>query len=158
MRVTHRILILCLALLLPLTATGCRGRFHPAEPPTEGWLKKTYPEDFECWVITAEDEPYAASDPVELFKTVKRIYERSDYTDSFPDGEGMIRLIFCMGGSAPEMVIPSYQLPNATHYGVYTLYPDDTGRYSGVLLTANVTSFSLKEGSYAAIANMLSEE
>ena len=59
-----------------------------------------------------------------------------------------------MGASistAPETSIPAYQLPNATLYGVYTLFPDDTGWYGDNLITAHVHSFRLKEGSFASL-------
>ena len=159
MRQSARVLALCLALLLLLTATACRNRsFSPAAPPNPPGRGK-YPSDFQCWIVengTATtcltEEPAA-----ELFEEVKKAYERSDTAERFSSKENGIMLVFCTGGTAPESVIPAYQLPNAHHYGVYTLYPDDTGQYSGVLLTANVSFYSLKKGTYESLLSRLED-
>ena len=87
----------------------------------------------------------------ELYTAVKKIYESSDTVEAIPDRGDSLRLIFCMGGTAPETSIPAYQLPNATLYGVYTLFPDDTGWYGDNLITAHVHSFRLKEGSFEVL-------
>ena len=71
--------------------------------------------------------------------------------ESIPDRGDSLRVIFYLGGTAPETSIPAYQLPNATLYGVYTLFPDDTGWYGDNLITAHVHSFRLKEGSFASL-------
>ena len=155
MKSTARVLALCLAvLLLLLSATACRNRdFHPKEPPADGGSEDGLGAGFQCWVTTGEGREYALTgdSASALFDAAVKAFEKSDSIERFPDKDGGIRLVFCLGGSAPESVIPAYQLPNARHYGVYTLFPDDTGRYSDVLLTANVKSFQLKEGSFSAL-------
>ena len=95
--------------------------------------------------------PLAGEAAAQLYTAVKKIYESSDTVEAIPDRGDSLRLIFCMGGTAPETSIPAYQLPNATLYGVYTLFPDDTGWYGDNLITAHVHSFRLKEGSFASL-------
>jgi hypothetical protein len=153
-----RIIALCLfLLLLTLSLPACRNRnFSPATPPNPSGREK-YPSDFQCWIV--EDGISTAcltgDSAAELFKEVKKAYKHSETAERFTPKEKGIMLVFCTGGTAPESVIPAYQLPNAHHYGVYTLYPDDTGTYSDVLLTANVTFFQLKKGSYESLFSRL---
>ncbi len=145
------------AVLLLLTVTGCRNRdFSPSVPPNPPGRGK-YPSDFQCWVVKNGQATDCLTEKAaaELFETVKKVYKKSDTTDRLPAKADGIMLVFCTGGTAPETTIPAYQLPNAQHYGVYTLYPDDTGSYSGVLLTANVSFFALKEGSYERLLEMV---
>ncbi len=153
---TARALALCLAvLLLLLSATACRNRdFKPAiPPPDEGDKNGDLPADLRCWVRLSDgtEYPLAGEEAAELYTAVKKIYESSDTVEAIPDQGESLRIIFCMGGTAPETSIPAYQLPNATLYGVYTLFPDDTGWYGDNLITAHVHSFRLKEGSFASI-------
>ena len=153
---TARALALCLAvLLLLLSATACRNRdFKPAiPPPDEGDKNGDLPADLRCWVRLSDgtEYPLAGEEAAELYTAVKKIYESSDTVEAIPDRGESLRIIFCMGGTAPESSIPAYQLPNATLYGVYTVFPDDTGWYGDNLITAHVHSFRLKEGSFASI-------
>ena len=153
---TARALALCLAvLLLLLSATACHNRdFKPAiPPPDEGDKNGDLPDDLGCWVRLPDgtEYPLAGDKAAALYKAVKKIYESSDTVEAIPDRGDSLRLIFCMGGTAPETSIPAYQLPNATLYGVYTLFPDDTGWYGDNLITAHVHSFRLKEGSFASL-------
>ena len=78
--------------------------------------------------------------------------------DAFPLKEDSLRLVFSTGGSAPEATIPAYQLPNASIYGVFTLFPDDTGWYGDHIITSHVTVYQMKAGTYAAIADMVERE
>ena len=156
---TAKALALCLAvLLLLLSATACRNRdFKPAiPPPYEGDKNGDLPADLGCWVRLSDgtEYPLAGEEAAELYTAVKKIYESSDTVEAIPDRGGCLRLIFCMGGTAPESSIPAYQLPNATLYGVYTLFPDDTGWYGDDLITAHVHSFKLKEGSFERVREM----
>jgi hypothetical protein len=153
---TARALALCLAvLLLLLSATACRNRdFKPAiPPPDEGDKNGDLPADLGCWVRLSDgtEYPLAGDKAAALYKAVRKTYESSDTVEAIPDRGDSLRLIFCMGGTAPETSIPAYQLPNATLYGVYTLFPDDTGWYGDNLITAHVHSFRLKEGSFASL-------
>lgn len=155
-----RLAVLCLFLLLlilPLCACRRNG-FSPANPPNPPGLEK-YPEDFQCWVVENNEAKtcLTGDEAANLFKDVKNAYERSKQAERFTDKEAGIRLIFCIPGTAPETTIPAYQLPNAQHYGVYTLYPDDTGTYSDVLLTANVGFYSMKKGTYERVRSMIPE-
>lgn len=159
MRQSARVLALCLAFLLLLTATACRNRnFSPATPPNPPGREK-YPSDFQCWIVEngTVTTCLTGESSAELFEKVKKDYGRSDTAERFTPKEQGIMLVFCTGGTAPETTIPAYQLPNAQHYGVYTLYPDDTGTYSGVLLTANVSFYSLKKGTYESLFSRLEE-
>ena len=152
MRPLTKAMALCLAVLLALCSVSCRNRdFNPATPPADEAGGSPLPADFQCWVRTPDGEEYQASDAAALYEAVKKAYQRSDTADAFPDKEGKLLLIFCTGGTAPEATIPAYQLPNATLYGVYTLFPDDTGWYGDNLITAHVHSFRLKEGSFASL-------
>lgn len=155
-----RTILLCLSLLLlilPLSACRKNG-FYPANPPNPAGRGK-YPEEFQCWVVENGEAKscLTGDEATELFETVKRAYEKSKDTERFSAKEDGIMLVFCIPGTAPETTIPAYQLPNAQHYGVYTLYPDDTGTYSGVLLTANVSFFSLRKGTYEKVQGMMPE-
>ncbi|MBQ4112418.1 MAG: hypothetical protein IJD38_06455, partial [Clostridia bacterium] len=91
------------------------------------------------------------------YTAVKKIYESSDTVEPFSDRGDGLRLIFYMGGTAPESSIPAYQLPNAILYGVYTVFPDDTGWYGDNLITAHVHSFKLKAGSYEKMRDSTAE-
>lgn len=161
MRPVLRTLILCLAMLmLPLPLSACRRNrdFTPVEPPpTEEMVEEGLSTDFQCWIYVGDDEPFCvkgdkASD---LLETAKKSYGRARKTDPFPDKEGKILLIFCKGGTAPEVIIPAYQLPDAEFFGVYTLFPDDTGRYGDDMITAHVHSYQLRKGSYEEILEMI---
>ena len=152
--------VLCICILLVtvvLSTSGCRNRaFSPAMPPNPSGREK-YPADFQCWVVENGQATacLTGADTAEIFEAVQKIYEKSDTGERFTPSTECLMLVFCTGGTAPETTIPAYQLPNAQHYGVYTLYPDDRGSYSDVLLTANVRFFALKEGSYEQIRSML---
>ena len=155
-----RLAVLCLSLLLlilPLSACRKNG-FSPANPPNPPGLGK-YPEEFQCWVVEngVARVCLTGDEAAELFEDVKNAYERSTQAERFSAKEKGIMLVFCIPGTAPETTSPAYQLPNAQHYGVYTLYPDDTGTYSGVLLTANVSFYSLKKGTYERVRGMIPE-
>ena len=156
MRPIAKALCLCLSvLLLVFGLAACRNKdFHPAvPPPDEGGKNGDLPADLACWVRLSDgtEYPLAGKEAAELYTAVKKIYESSDTVEAIPDRGESLRLIFCMGGTAPETSIPAYQLPNATLYGVYTLFPDDTGWYGDHLITAHVHSFKLKEGSFASL-------
>ena len=153
---TARAFALCLAvLLLLLSATACRNKdFHPAvPPPDEGDKSGDLPADLGCWVRLPDGPAYplAGDKAAALYKAVKKIYQSSDTVEAIPARGDSLRVIFYLGGTAPETSIPAYQLPNATLYGVYTLFPDDTGWYGDNLITAHVHSFRLKEGSFASL-------
>ena len=153
---------LCLlGLLLLCSLSACRNRdFVPAEPPADADGGNALPADFQCWVRTDDGQEHALpfATASEVFEEVKRVYEKSESVEGFADKDGSIRLVFCTGGTAPEIVIPAYQLPNATLYGVYTLFPDDTGRYGENVVTAHVHSFRLKDGSYERIVELVTGE
>ena len=162
MRFTARhtsLLVATILLLMSLAACGPRRNkdFVPAVPPTDATSESKLPTDFQCWVYTTQGEHIGltGSAATELFEAVTGAYERSSTTESFPDKDGKFLLIFCTGGTAPDMVIPAYQLPNAVLYGVYTLFSDDTGRYGENMITAHVHSFSLEEGAYEAISALV---
>lgn len=167
MRTQRRVAVLWLLSLLFWSAVllpSCRNRdFSPVVPPPaeagEDGIRSD-PNALQCWVRTEEGEIYALPlDEVRaLFDTVKSIYEKSESIGTFPDKAGGFMLIFCIGGTAPEAGIPAYQLPNATLYGVYTLYPDDTGRYGADVITSHVHSFRLKAGSFERVAGMVMGE
>lgn len=166
MKFSARALAISLAVILLLASlTACRNRdFHPATPPpaenNSGERGDDLPADFQCWVKWLDGNEYALSreDAVKTFDTVKKIYGQSDTIHRFPDKEGGVMIIFCTGGTAPETTIPAYQLPNATLYGVYTLFPDDTGRYGDNLITASVHAFKLKKGSYDKVTALIQEK
>ena len=162
MRPMTKAMALCLAvLLLSFCGVSCRNRdFNPATLPADADGGSPLPADFQCWVKTSDGTEYALTpdQAAEVFDEIKQVYKKSDSTASFPDRQGILRLVFCVGGTAPEATIPAYQLPNATLYGVYTLFPDDTGRYGDDLITAHVHSFKLKSGSYERIAGMVEGE
>ena len=160
MRPITKALCLCLSvLLLFLSLAACRNKdFKPAvPPPDEGSGNGGLPADLQCWVKLPDgtEYPLVGDKAAELYTAVKRIYESSDTVAAIPDRGDGLRLIFCMGGTAPESSIPAYQLPNATLYGVYTVFPDDTGWYGDNLITAHVHSFGLKEGSFERMRGML---
>ena len=160
MRPITKALCLCLSvLLLFLSLAACRNKdFKPAvPPPDEGSGNGGLPADLQCWVKLPDgtEYPLTGDKAAELYTAVKRIYESSDTVEAIPDRGDGLRLIFCMGGTAPESSIPAYQLPNATLYGVYTVFPDDTGWYGDNLITAHVHSFGLKEGSFERMWGML---
>ena len=160
MRPITKALCLCLSvLLLFLSLAACRNKdFKPAvPPPDEGSGNGDLPADLQCWVKLPDGTEYSLTGDkaAELYTAVKRIYESSDTVEAIPDRGDGLRLIFCMGGTAPESSIPAYQLPNATLYGVYTVFPDDTGWYGDNLITAHVHSFGLKEGSFERMRGML---
>ena len=163
MRPIARALCLCLSvLLLLLSFTACRNKdFKPAiPPPDEGDKNGDLPADLACWVRLSDgtEYPLTGETAAKLYTAVKKIYESSDTVEAIPDRGDSLRLIFCMGGTAPETSIPAYQLPNATLYGVYTLYPDDTGRYGADVITSHVHSFRLKAGSFERVAGMVMGE
>ena len=161
MRPITKALCLCLAvLLLFLSLTACRNRdFHPAIPPAgtpaegQSTPASPFPADFRCSVYVADGDELRldGEEAAALFEAAKRAYEKSESVDPFEEKPTALRLIFYTGGVAPEAVIPPYQLPNATLYGVYTVFPDDTGWYGDNLITAHVHSFRLKEGSFEAL-------
>lgn len=159
MRPTAKAIALCLAvLLLCLSAVSCRNRqFNPATPPADEASGNPLPSDFQCWVILPDGGEYRATNAAALYETVKKAYERSDTVEPFPDKEDKLLLIFCTGGTAPETTIPAYQLPNATLYGAYSLFPDDTGWYGDNLITAHVKAFGLKAGTYEALLALAKE-
>ena len=149
-------LCLCLSvLLLVFGLAACRNKdFHPAvPPPDEGDKSGDLPADLGCWVRLSDgtEYPLAGDKAAELYTAVKKVYESSDTVEAIPDRGDSLRVIFYLGGTAPETSIPAYQLPNATLDGVYTLFPDDTGWYGDNLITAHVHSFRLKEGSFASL-------
>ena len=152
--------VLCVCILLVsvvLSTCACRNRaFSPVAPPNPSGREK-YPADFQCWVVENGQTTacLTGTDTAEIFEAVQKIYEKSDTTERFSLSTDGLMLVFCTGGTAPETTIPAYQLPNAQHYGVYTLYPDDRGSYSDVLLTANVHFFALNDGSYEQIRSMI---
>ena len=159
MRPIAKALCLCLSvLLLLLSFAACRNKdFKPAiPPPDEGDKKGDLPADLACWVRLSDgtEYPLAGDKAADVYAAVKKTYEASNSAEPFPDRGDGLRLIFCMGGSAPESSIPAYQLPNATLYGVYTIFPDDTGWYGDDLITAHVHAFQLKEGSYASLLEL----
>ena len=156
MRPITKALCLCLSvLLLVFGLAACRNRdFKPAiPPPDEGDKNGDLPADLGCWVRLPDgtEYPLPGDKAAALYKSVKKTYAASDTVEAIPDRGDSLRIIFCMGGTAPETTIPAYQLPNATLYGVYTLFPDDTGWYGDDLITAHVHSFKLKEGSFASL-------
>lgn len=155
---TKTLCLFLLALLLILSLAACRNRdFKPAVPPTdEGSGDGALPADLQCWVKLPDgtEYPLARDKAADAYNAVKKTYEASDSAEPFPDRGDGLRLIFCMGGTAPESSIPAYQLPNATLYGVYTIFPDDTGWYGDDLITAHVHAFRLKEGSYASLSEL----
>ena len=159
MRPITKALCLCLAALLLLSSlAACRNRdFDPAVPPSNGENGNgDLPADLQCWVKLSDgtEYPLTGDKAAEMYTAVKKIYESSDTVEAIPDRGDGLRIIFCMGGTAPESSIPAYQLPNATLYGVYTLFPDDTGWYGDDLITAHVHSFKLKEGSFERVREM----
>ena len=156
MPTTRRAALLCLTILLLLCAlSACRGRssFTPSAPPSDPATKSGYPADFQCWVRYPDGTEAAlpAEDTVEVYAALRKMSRSSKAVEAFPQKENSLRFVFCTGGTAPETTVPAYQLPNATLYGVYTLFPDDTGWYGDNLITAHVHSFRLKEGSFAAL-------
>lgn len=156
MRPITKALCLCLSvLLLFFSLAACRNKdFNPAVPPSDGENGNgDLPADLQCWVKLPDGTEYslAGDKAAELYTAVKKIYESSDTVAPNPDRGDGLRLIFCMGGTAPESSIPAYQLPNATLYGVYTIFLDDTGWYGDNLITAHVHSFQLKEGSFSSL-------
>ena len=138
MRPITKALCLCLSvLLLVFGLAACRNKdFKPAIPPPDEGDKNG-------------DLP--AEDTVEVYAALRKMSRSSKTVDAFPQKENSLRFVFCTGGTAPETTVPAYQLPNATLYGVYTLFPDDTGWYGDDLITAHVHSFRLKEGSFASL-------
>ncbi len=158
MRSDAKILCLCLtALLLVFSLSSCRNRdFTPAIPPADEENGEALPADFQCWVRVPDgtEYPLRGDSAAEIYRAVRKVYERSDTAEAFPDKEGRLLLVFCTGGTAPEAGIPAYQLPNSTLYGVYTLFPDDTGRYGDNLITAHIHSFKLKAGSYESLREL----
>ena len=156
MRPITKALCLCLSvLLLFFSLIACRNKdFDPAVPPSDGENGNgDLSADLQCWVKLPDGTEYslAGDKAAELYTAVKKIYESSDTVAPNPDRGDGLRLIFCMGGTAPESSIPAYQLPNATLYGVYTIFHDDTGWYGDNLITAHVHSFQLKEGSFSSL-------
>ena len=152
----RRAALLCLTILLLLCAlSACRGRssFTPSAPPSDPATKSGYPADFQCWVRYPDGIEVAlpAEDTVEVYAALRKMSRSSKAVEAFPQKENSLRFVFCTGGTAPETTVPAYQLPNATLYGVYTLFPDDTGWYGDNLITAHVHSFRLKEGSFASL-------
>lgn len=156
MPMPRRAALLCLTILLLLCAlSACRGRssFTPSAPPSDPATKSGYPADFQCWVRYPDGTEVAlpAEDTVEVYAALRKMSRSSKAVEAFPQKENSLRFVFCTGGTAPETTVPAYQLPNATLYGVYTLFPDDTGWYGDNLITAHVHSFRLKEGSFASL-------
>lgn len=164
MRPAAKILCLCLsALLLCFSLAACRNKdFTPATPPTVENEKgeASLPADLQCWVRTADgiEYPLMGEKAAAIYEVVQKAYKSSDTVDAFPDGGTSLRLIFCLGGTAPESSIPAYQLPNATLYEVYTVFPDDKGWYGDNLITAHVHAFRLKEGAYASLLDIAGRE
>jgi hypothetical protein len=164
MKPIAKALCLCLSvLLLLLSFAACRNRnFNPAVPPSDGENGggDGLSAELGCWVRLSDgtEYPLAGDRASAIYTAVKKAYESSDTVEPFPDRGDGLRLIFCMGGIAPESSIPAYQLPNATLYGVYTIFPDDTGWYGDDLITAHVHTFRLKAGTYASLLEMAGRE
>ena len=157
-----KVLCLCLsALLLLFSLSACRNRdFNPAVPPSDGkGGDGDLPAALECWIQLPDGTGYSlvGDKAAKQYTAVKKIYESSDTVEPFSDRGDGLRLIFYMGGTAPESSIPAYQLPNAILYGVYTVFPDDTGWYGDNLITAHVHSFKLKAGSYEKMRDSTAE-
>ena len=156
MPTTRRAALLCLTILLLLcTLSACRGRssFTPAAPPSDPATESGFPADFRCWVRYPDGTEVAlpAEDTVEVYAALRKMSRSAKSVEAFPQKENSLRFVFCTGGTAPETTVPAYHLPNATLYGVFTLFPDDTGWYGDNLITAHVHSFKLKEGSFASL-------
>ena len=163
MPTTRRIALLCLAILLLLcTLSACRGRssFTPAAPPSDPATKSGYPADFQCWVRYPDGTEVAlpAEDTVEVYAALRKMSRSAKSVEAFPQKENSLRFVFCTGGTAPETTVPAYHLPNATLYGVFTLFPDDTGWYGDTAITSHVTVYQMKKGTYESFAAMVSRE
>lgn len=160
------ILLLLCTLLCTLALLGalaaCRGRssFTPSAPPSDPATESGFPADFRCWVRYPDGTVVALSheDTVEVYAALRKMSRSAKAIDAFPLKEDSLRLVFSTGGSAPEATIPAYQLPNASIYGVFTLFPDDTGWYGDHIITSHVTVYQMKAGTYAAIADMVERE
>lgn len=158
----RRAAILCLTLLLLLCPlSGCRGRssFTPVAPPSDPATDSGFPADFQCWVRYPDGTEVVLSseDTLEVYAALRKMSRTSKAVDAFPLKEDSLCLVFCTGGTAPESSIPAYQLPNATLYGVFTLFPDDTGWYGEHIITSHVTVYQMKKGTYESIAGMVAE-
>ena len=163
MSTPRRAALLCLAILLLLcTLSACRGRssFTPSAPPSDPATKSGYPADFQCWVRYPDGTEVAlpAEDTVEVYAALRKMSRSSKTVEAFPQKENSLRFVFCTGGTAPETTVPAYHLPNATLYGVFTLFPDDTGWYGDTAITSHVTVYKMKAGTYESIASMVSRE
>ena len=159
----RRAALLCLAILLLLCAlSACRGRssFTPSAPPSDPATKSGYPADFQCWVRYPDGTEVAlpAEDTVEVYAALRKMSRSSKTVEAFPQKENSLRFVFCTGGTAPEPTVPAYHLPNATLYGVFTLFPDDTGWYGEHIITSHVTVYQMKKGTYESFAAMVSRE
>ena len=158
----RRAAILCLTLLLLLCPlSGCRGRssFTPTAPPSDPATDSGFPADFQCWVRYPDGTEVVLSseNTLEVYAALRKMSRTSKAVDAFPLKEDSLYLVFCTGGTAPESSIPAYQLPNATLYGVFTLFPDDTGWYGEHIITSHVTVYKMKAGTYESIASMVAE-
>ena len=163
MPTTRRIALLCLTILLLLcTLSACRGRssFTPAAPPSDPSTESGFPADFQCWVRYPDGTEAVLSpeDTLEAYAALRKMSRSTKAVTAFPLKEDSLRFVFCTGGTAPEATIPAYQLPNATCYGVFTLFPDDTGWYGDTPITSHVTVYQMKKGTYESFAEMVSRE
>ena len=159
----RRAALLSLAILLLLcTLSACRGRnsFTPSAPPSDPATKSGYPADFQCWVRYPDGTEVAlpAEDTVEVYAALRKMSRSAKSVEAFPLKENSLRFVFCTGGTAPETTVPAYHLPNATLYGVFTLFPDDTGWYGDTAITSHVTVYQMKKGTYESFAEMVSRE
>lgn len=158
----RRAALLSLAILLLLCSfSACRGRssFTPAAPPSDPDTDSGFPADFRCWVRYPDGTEVTLSPEAtaEVYTALRKMSRSTKSVDAFPIKEDSLRFVFCTGGTAPEAIVPAYQLPNATFYGVFTLFPDDTGWYGDHIITSHVTVYQMKEGTYDSFAEMVEE-
>lgn len=154
-----RLLFLCLSALLLLCSCG---RVNPDFQPVASVSDVEMYDDFSCTVVMEEEEIRLTGDAaLQLYEKACSICSDSETVISTVNNDASISLIFYTGGSDIDSALTPYLQPDAVNYGQFTVWANDTARFSDHVLISHGTTFGLKEGAYKeirALAEQLVQE
>ncbi len=144
-----RLLFLCLSVLLLLCSCArANPDFHPVASVSEVEMY----DDFSCTVVIDSEEIRLMGEAaLQLYERACRVCSDSETVISTVNTDESISLIFYTGGSDTVSDRTPYLQPDAVSYGQFTVWANDTARYSDHVLISHGRTFQLKAGAYEEI-------
>lgn len=154
-----RLLFICLSVLLLLCSCG---KTNPDFQPVASVSDVEMYDDFSCTVVMDEEEIRLTGDAaLQLYEKACGICADSETVISTVNDNASLALIFYTGGSDMDSDRAPHLQADAISYGQFTIWANDTARYSNHVLISHGTTFGLKKGAYEeirALAEQLVQE